>query len=214
MPHTPERRLLLLRHGETVFNAERRMQGQLDTGLSANGAAQAERVADYLAVNEPGIGRIISSDLARARVTAETVGKRLGRPVELDERLRETHLGEWQGRTHAEIDAAHPGRRDLWRHDAEWAPAGGETRVAVAARMRTVVDDLLADDSWPGSTILLVAHGGAIAALTATLLGVPVSHYTMFNGLRNTAWVELTARTRPDGELGWYLGAFNAELLG
>ncbi len=207
------RRLLLLRHGQTTYNATRRMQGQMDTELSAEGIAQAERVAAHLGRHERGIRRIVSSDLRRAADTAEVAGRVLGVDVERDPRLRETRLGVWQGRTHGEIDEEYPGQRATWRHDATWAPPGGETRIEVAARMRSVVEDLLADDSWPGSTVLLVAHGGAIAALTASLLDVPVSHYTMFNGLRNTAWVELTAMPRPDGELGWYLGAFNAELV-
>ena len=212
--HEPARRLLLLRHGETVYNADKRMQGQLDTDLSEAGYAQAKAVAAHLGERERDIRRIVSSDLKRAHLTAIAAGEVLDLPVEVDERLRETHLGVWQGRTHGEIDTEYEGQRAQWRHDATWAPEGGETRVAVAERMRSVVDDLLADDGWPGSTVLLVAHGGAIAALTATLLDVPVSHYTMFNGLRNTAWVELSGKYRPDGELGWYLGAFNAELFG
>ncbi|MFO6504580.1 histidine phosphatase family protein [Corynebacterium freneyi] len=214
MESVAARRLLLLRHGETTYNATRRMQGQLDTELSEEGVAQAERVAAHVGRRERDIRRIVSSDLSRAAQTADVVGRVLGVDVERDSRLRETFLGQWQGRTHGEIDAEYPGQRATWRHDATWAPPGGETRVEVAARMRAVVDELLDDDSWPGSTVLLVAHGGAIAALTASLLDVPVSHYTMFNGLRNTAWVELTARPRPDGELGWYLGAFNAEVFG
>ena len=213
MDNVPARRLLLLRHGQTTYNATRRMQGQMDTELSAEGVAQAERAAAHLGRRERDIHRIVSSDLRRAAETAEAAGRVLGIDVERDSRLRETNLGDWQGRTHGEIDTDYPGQRATWRHDATWAPPGGETRIEVAERMRAVVDDLLDDDSWPGSTVLLVAHGGAIAALTASLLDVPISHYTMFNGLRNTAWVELTAKTRPDGELGWYLGAFNAELF-
>ena len=213
MDNVAARRLLLLRHGQTTYNATRRMQGQMDTELSDEGVAQAERAAAHLGRRERDVHRIVSSDLRRASETAEAAGRVLGVDVERDSRLRETNLGDWQGRTHGEIDSGYPGQRATWRHDATWAPPGGETRVEVAARMRAVVDDLLDDDSWPGSTVLLVAHGGAIAALTASLLDVPISHYTMFNGLRNTAWVELTAKTRPDGELGWYLGAFNAELF-
>ena len=213
MDNVPARRLLLLRHGQTTYNATRRMQGQMDTELSAEGVAQAERAAAHLGRRERDIHRILSSDLRRAAETAEAAGRVLGIGVERDSRLRETNLGDWQGRTHGEIDGEYPGQRATWRHDATWAPPGGETRVEVAARMRAVVDEVLDDESWPGSTVLLVAHGGAIAALTASLLDVPISHYTMFNGLRNTAWVELSAKIRPDGELGWYLGAFNAELF-
>ncbi|MDO5730330.1 histidine phosphatase family protein [Corynebacterium sphenisci] len=207
------RRLLLLRHGQTTYNATRRMQGQLDTALSAAGRRQAAEVGAHLGRAHPDITRILSSDLSRARETAEAVSAAVGVPVATDPRLRETRLGAWQGRTHADIDAEFPGLRARWRHDPTWAPPGGETRVEVAARMRAVVDELLAGyPDWPGNTVLLVAHGGAIAALTASLTGVPISHYTMFNGMRNTAWVEFTGKPRPDGELAWYLGAFNARV--
>lgn len=211
----PARRLLLLRHGETTYNATRRMQGQMDTALSDLGTAQARAVATHFGQVERGIRRIIASDLSRAHETALAVGRELGLDVAVDPRLRETNLGAWQGMTHGEIDEAEPGMRWRWRNDPTWAPEGAETRIEVAARMRSVVDELMeTDDDWPGSTTLLVAHGGAIAALTGALLGVPQPMLTMFNGLRNTAWVELEARTRPDGALGWYLGAFNARLTG
>lgn len=209
----PARRLLLLRHGETTYNATRRMQGQMDTTLSDTGRAQARAVAGYFSGAERGIRRILSSDLSRAHDTARAVAEVLDLDVTVDKRLRETNLGAWQGMTHDEIDAAEPGMRWRWRNDPGWAPRGAETRVEVAARMRAVVDELMAaDPDWPGTTTLLVAHGGAIAALTGSLLAVPEDQLTMFNGLRNTAWVELEARTRPDGALGWYLCAFNARL--
>ncbi|MBV7294989.1 histidine phosphatase family protein [Corynebacterium sp. TAE3-ERU12] len=206
------RRLLLLRHGQTSYNATRRMQGQLDTQLSDVGLRQADNVAAHFAARDFGISRIISSDLSRARMTAQAVGKQVGVDVTTDPRLRETRLGDWAGQTHHEIDADYPGQRAHWRHNPGWAPPGGETRFEVAQRMRVVVDELLANYAeWPGHTVLLVAHGGAIAALTASLTDLPKSHYMMFNGMRNTAWVELSAKLRPDGELAWYLDAFNCE---
>src|SRR5699024_2188139 len=124
--HEPARRLLLLRHGETVYNADKRMQGQLDTDLSEAGYAQAKAVAAHLGERERDIRRIVSSDLKRAHLTAIAAGEVLGLPVEVDERLRETHLGVWQGRTHAEIDTEYEGQRARWRHDATWAPEGGD----------------------------------------------------------------------------------------
>ncbi len=207
------RRLILLRHGETTYNATRRMQGQMDTVLSDTGLAQAEAVGQHFAGFQPPIRRIISSDLQRAYRTGLAVAAQCGVGVEQDKRLRETDLGSWQDRTHGDIDAEFPGLRYRWRHDPNWAPEGAETRMQVAVRMKSVVDDLLAsDEQWPGSTILFASHGGAIAALTAALMDVPESHYTMFNGLRNTAWVSLEAKQRPGGRLGWYLNAFNASV--
>ncbi|MGD7002081.1 histidine phosphatase family protein [Corynebacterium halotolerans] len=227
------RRLILLRHGQTDYNATRRMQGQLDTDLSEVGRAQATAVAHLL--KDERIVRILSSDLTRAHDTALAVGDQLRLDVEVDQRLRETDLGKWQACTHAEVDAAHPGARAQWRHDATWAPPGGESRVAVARRARPVVEELMTSfGEWEGATVLIVAHGGTISALTSSLLGLDISQYPMFSGLGNTRSSQLTARPRflpggtdADGEsepappvarftpetVGdpqWYLDAWNA----
>lgn len=210
-PGDRPRRLIMLRHGETSYNATKRMQGQLDTELSEVGRAQAAAVAKYFSVAEPNLTRIISSDLSRAADTAAAVSAATGVAVVHDQRLRETNLGIWQAMRYDEIDRDYPGMRDRWQHVGDWAPEGGETRKSVALRVRGVIDELYDDTSWPGNTFMLVAHGGAIAAATASLLGVPDTHFTMFNGLRNTAWIELEARVRDTGELRWYLVASNAE---
>ena len=103
------RRLVMLRHGQTEYNAGSRMQGQLDTELSELGRDQAVAAAEVLAKRQPLL--IVSSDLRRALDTAMALGERSGLPVEVDTRLRETHLGDWQGMTHLEVDAAAPGAR-------------------------------------------------------------------------------------------------------
>ncbi|MGC1804929.1 MAG: glucosyl-3-phosphoglycerate phosphatase, partial [Mycobacterium sp.] len=123
------RRLVMLRHGQTEFNLSSRMQGQLDTELTELGRAQAVAAAAALAKDQPLL--VVSSDLRRAYDTAIALQERIGIPVRADERLRETHLGDWQGMTHAEIDAVAPGARLAWREDATWAPHGGESRVDV-----------------------------------------------------------------------------------
>ena len=126
------RRLVMLRHGQTDFNLGSRMQGQLDTELSELGRAQAVAASEALAKRQPLL--IVSSDLRRAYDTAVALGEHTGLRVQVDDRLRETHLGDWQGMTHAEIDTKAPGARLAWREDATWAPHGGESRVDVAAR--------------------------------------------------------------------------------
>ena len=126
------RRLVLLRHGQTEWNAGSRMQGQLDTDLTELGREQAGAAAEVLAKRQPLV--IVSSDLRRALDTATALGERSGVHVAVDERLRETHLGDWQGLTHLEVDDAAPGARLAWRDDARWAPHGGESRVDVADR--------------------------------------------------------------------------------
>ena len=176
------RRLVLLRHGQTEHNADSRMQGQLDTELSDLGRAQARRVADLIAALNPRL--LVSSDLRRARDTAVAVGEACGMDVRTDPRLRETYLGDWQGHTHQEVDSAYPGARKVWRADANWAPPGGESRVQVAARAVPLVQELEAElPDWGRRPVVLIAHGGVIAALTATLLDLPVTHWPVIGGI-------------------------------
>ena len=208
-----QRRLILLRHGETEYNATSRMQGQLDTVLSDRGVAQAHAAAKEL--RGLGISKIVSSDLMRAKHTADVVGADLGLPVGVDTRLRETHLGDWQGKTHSEVDNEHDGARAVWRTDASWAPPSGESRLEVAARAREVVDELMRDyRQWDDSAVLLVAHGGTIAALTASLLGFVVAQYPALKGLGNANTARLVAMPRLDDPLAirWYLEAWNRGL--
>ena len=206
------RRLIMMRHGQTTYNAGRRMQGQLDTKLSSEGLSQARTAANW--VVGMGITKIISSDLSRARTTAEIIGEKLGLDVELDPRLRETHLGAWQGLTHQEVDESFVGARAAWRHDPAWAPPEGESRLDVAERARPVVDKLMCDADWDDSAVLLVAHGGTISALTSNLLGLEHSQYPLLKGLNNTHTAQLSARPRLGGDgswddAQWYLEAWN-----
>ncbi|AWB84502.1 histidine phosphatase family protein [Corynebacterium liangguodongii] len=208
------RRLILLRHGQTDYNATRRLQGQLDTTLSDVGVAQARAAAER--AKGLGVIRIVSSDLVRARRTAEIVAEALGLGVSLDARLRETHLGDWQGKTHAEVDSWREGIRDYWRNNPGWAPPSGESRLDVARRARPVVDELMdAEEKWDGAAVLLVAHGGTISALTSNLLDLGEAQYPLFKGLNNTATSQLAAVPASGGEPGsvtWYLEAWNREL--
>jgi probable phosphoglycerate mutase len=210
------RKLVMLRHGQTEFNAGSRMQGQLDTHLSELGRAQAVAVADMLGKRHPLL--IVSSDLLRAYDTAVVLGERTGSPLVVDERLRETHLGDWQGMTHSEVDDAAPGALIEWRNDATWAPHGGESRIDVAARSVPVVAELVASQSdWgadePDRPVVLVAHGGLIAALTARLLGLPVDNWPALGGLGNASWVQLSGHSDDDAaleDISWRLDVWNA----
>jgi glucosyl-3-phosphoglycerate phosphatase len=210
------RRLVMLRHGQSGFNAGNRMQGQLDTELSDLGRDQTVAAAEVLAKRQPLL--IVSSDLRRALDTAMTLGERSGLPVEVDTRLRETHLGDWQGMTHLEVDAAAPGARLAWRNDATWAPHGGESRVDVAARGLPLIAELVADQTeWgtdePERPVVLVAHGGLIAALTAALLKLPVDNWPALGGMGNASWVQLSGHADGDAEFAdirWRLDVWNA----
>jgi broad specificity phosphatase PhoE len=201
------RRLILLRHGQTDYNVTGRMQGHLDSVLTSVGHEQAAAAAPVLAALEP--DRVVSSDLQRAVDTAEVVGAACGLPVKFDARLRETHLGEWQGHTVAEIDGDYPGAIAAWRSDPTWAPPGGESRVAVVARSRPVVDELdaeFADSDEASSTVLLVAHGGLIAGLVTGLMDLPTEVWPSFGGLGNCRWAVLARRA---DHPRWRLAGYN-----
>lgn len=206
------RRLVLLRHGQTEWNAGSRMQGQLDTDLTDLGREQAAAAAEVLAKRQP--VTIVSSDLRRALDTATALGERAGVAVRVDERLRETHLGDWQGLTHIEVDALAPGARLAWRDDARWAPHGGESRVDVAARSVPLVQELLAAESDWGTDgydrpVVLVAHGGLIAALTGALLDLPVDNWPVLGGMGNASWAQLSGHV-VDEAIKWRLDVWNA----
>jgi broad specificity phosphatase PhoE len=212
------RRLVMLRHGQTDFNAETRMQGQLDSELTDLGRDQAVAAAEVLAKRQPLL--IVSSDLRRALDTAMTLGERSGLPVVVDTRLRETHLGDWQGMTHAEVDAASPGARLAWRNDARSAPHNGESRVDVAARAMPLIAEIVAEQiEWgsdePERPVVLVAHGGLIAALTAALLKLPVDNWPALGGTGNASWVQLSGHSQTDDgadldDIRWRLDVWNA----
>ena len=204
------RRLVMLRHGQTEYNAGSRMQGQLDTELSDLGREQAVAAAEVLAKRQPLV--IVSSDLRRALDTAVALGERSGQPVLVDTRLRETHLGDWQGMTHLEVDASAPGARLAWRDNARWAPHGGESRVDVAARSMPLVAELIAAQTeWgvdePERPVVLVAHGGLIAALTAALLELPVDNWPVLGGMGNASWVQLSGHSKAGRVAGRSAGA-------
>jgi broad specificity phosphatase PhoE len=153
-------RLILVRHGESTWNAEELLQGQLDPPLSERGREQSTALAAILN-GVPG-DRVISSDLGRARETAELLGLR---PAWFDPRWREIDVGEWGGRPAAEIDAQ-GSELTNWRGGPRRAPSG-ESWEDFAARVAGAVDELIeAGGPW-----LVVCHGGCIRAAVAHVTG-------------------------------------------
>jgi 2,3-bisphosphoglycerate-dependent phosphoglycerate mutase/probable phosphoglycerate mutase len=200
------RRIVLLRHGQTEFNLDGRMQGHLDTKLTEDGQAQAAAAAPVLA--DIPLDRIISSDLSRAHETALAVAACVGLPVTTDVRLRETNLGQWQGSTTREIEQGSPGSIGAWRADPRWTPPGGESRVDVVARSLPLVEELDAEfaDDPEARAVLFVAHGGMIAGLTCGLLDLPETSWPVIGGMGNAKWAIVARR---DDHPRWRLSGYN-----
>jgi glucosyl-3-phosphoglycerate phosphatase len=195
--------LILLRHGETDWNVERRMQGHRDIGLNEAGLRQAVDAALSVAALDPQV--IISSDSTRARDTAATVAKICGLDVALDERLRETSMGDWEGLTRDEVVATWPDEWERWRTTSPHAcPPGGESRAQVARRAAEAVSEL---DTGEDQRALLVSHGGLIVGLTGRLLELPDHSWATLIGIGNCHWVILH---RYAG--AWRLHSYNAGL--
>jgi probable phosphoglycerate mutase len=165
-------RICLARHGETNWNLERRVQGQLNIPLNVKGFAQAEALARELAPER--FDRIYSSDLQRALRTAEPVATRLGLPIVTSDRLREKHDGEWQGMITHEVERLFP--REYATHRQRQPdftiPGGAESLARFAARVRAELEAIA--ERHPGETLLIVAHAGVldIAYRLATGLGL------------------------------------------
>ena len=168
--------LILVRHGETAWNTERRWQGQLDIPLNGKGQWQARRVAQALA-DRP-ITRLISSDLQRAHATAKSIAAVCGRPVTTDRRLREMSFGAWEGLTYSEIMDSDAESYKQWKENpAANTPSGGEGLEAAARRVGQVWREIEQVDA---ETIVLVSHGGTLRILLRYLLGLPPEAYWQF----------------------------------
>ncbi len=155
-------RVIAIRHGETAWNAQTRLQGQLDIELNDAGRRQAQQVADALA--DAGISTIYTSDLLRAAQTAEAIAGRCGLALQRDAGLRERHFGVFEGHTLSELDQRWPEAAQRWRNrDIDFSPEGGETLVDFSARSVACAARLAA--RHPGQTIALVAHGGVLDCL-------------------------------------------------
>lgn len=202
------RNLVLLRHGQTDHNINGRMQGHLDSVLTDIGRAQAEAVAPAIAALKPDL--VISSDLSRAVDTAEQVSAATGLPIKLDERLRETHLGDWQGLTVTEVEEFYPGAIAQWRADPGYAPPGGESRFEVVRRSMPVIEELDEELDGPSdSTVVLVAHGGLLAGLVCGLLALPAAAWPAIGGMGNCHFASLARRT---DHPRWRLTGYNIGL--
>lgn len=187
-------RIFLIRHGEVLWNHEHAYAGQTDLPLNELGLAQAETVADFLA--NKGITGVYSSDLMRARQTAEATGNRIGLPVTTVRALREVNYGEWEGLTEAEIAAQYPETYPEWRlNAANVRIPGGETFAELKDRAYPAFTEIALSQSE--GNIAIVAHKSVNRTILCHLLGADVNRYRSIaqeNACTNTIQVRDSSR--------------------
>ena len=180
---------MLWRHGQTVWNAERRFQGQSDIPLDEVGQAQAGRAARLLAALRPDL--IVASDLSRAAQTAAPLSRLSGLEVTLDKDLRERSGGRWEGLNDTEIRTRYPAEH------ASWTPPDGEPSALVAERVAGALLRVAEAVSGPAMTTglaVVVSHGAALRLGMSRLLGMPEELFGVLGPLSNCSWSVLGRR--------------------
>jgi glucosyl-3-phosphoglycerate phosphatase len=193
------RRVVCLRHGQTLWNVEHRFQGHSDIPLDETGIAQATRAASLLAALRPSM--IVSSDLQRAFDTASALARVTGLNVMVDKDLRERGGGQWEGLTREEISAGWP------REFAAWEAPGGEEVGDVADRVASAVRRWAAQVDSDG-LLVVASHGAAIRLGIAKLMNLPQELWPALGGLGNCSWSVLE-----ESRKGWRLLEHNAGTL-
>ncbi len=162
--------LLLIRHGETQWNADGRIQGHRDIGLSPRGLRQAQLLAQFLA--RESIDAVFASDLSRARDTALPLAQSLGRALQTDARLRERSFGLFEGHTYDEAQSNWPHEYAIWmRREPAHAVPGGESYLAARARVLACLGEIVG--AHAGGTVAVVTHGGVLDVVYRAAFGIP-----------------------------------------
>ena len=163
--------LIIVRHGETEWNLNGRIQGHLDSPLTKSGRAQAEAIASRLQAIE--INALYSSDLGRAYATAQIISNKTGHHILTDKRLRELHLGKFEGLTEGEVRKQYPDEFVYLRNaELDYIYPGGESKGQFSARLISCLEELM--EKHYGGQILVITHGGALSRLMRHALGLPV----------------------------------------
>ena len=165
--------MVLIRHGESEWNAVGRWQGHSDIGLSSLGRCQVATTAEFLARHERDVRMIVASDLVRVTETAEPAARALDMDVHLDRRLREIDVGWWSGLTTDEIRDRDPDLYAAYRAGRDVARGGGETDAQLRSRVTAAVEDLRT--RCPSGTLLVFSHGGPVRSVVAAALGLPAN---------------------------------------
>lgn len=192
-------RLVAIRHGETAWNAQSRLQGQLDIPLNALGRAQAARLGP--ALQHEGLAAVYASDLSRAWQTAQALAAPLGLTVQADAGLRERCFGTLQGLTYDEIDRQWPELARRWRRrDPDFAPDGGESLVRFQDRCLSAARRLAA--AHVGQAVALVCHGGVLDCLYRVATGIALDAPRSWT-LRNAGINRLLVTPQGFTLVGW-----------
>lgn len=210
-------KLLLVRHGETEDNKNLVFQGQDGSGLNARGRDQAARLAARFVSSKIHPAALVSSDLDRAKETADILGRAIGLEATLDPDLREVFLGAWQGLNHEQIAARFPDEWAAWQRGEDVRRGGGETYADLGDRMTRAIDRITA--AHAGKVAAVVSHGAAIKIFVARVLGLGTEGLRTFRVASNTG-VTVVERS-PEGAarlLVWndasHLGDAVAEVIG
>ena len=202
-------RLILWRHGRTEWNVNGRFQGQADIALDEVGLDQAAQAARVLAEFKP--AALYSSDLSRAYQTATALAELVDLPIQTDKRLREIHVGSWEGLLGSEIRAQHPDLAERLRRgeDVRRSPTGESPRE-VAERMAEALGEI-AVTAPDGSTVVVVTHGLAGRVGSCRFVNLPFEHWRLMGGLANCAWISLD---RHRSGAYWRIEAYNTVVSG
>ena len=195
-------RIVLWRHGQTDWNVENRFQGHSDIALNAVGQFQVKHAAPLIAQMNP--TKIIASDLGRAVNTAKALSILVNLEIEIDNRLRETNGGNWEGKT-GEQNRAEDFTNFVRWIDGDDIPAGGigERRIEVMDRAVAAINDALKDKT--NQTLVVATHGGTARCVIGGMLKLPPTNFTAIGGLSNACWSILESSPR-----GWHLVEHNA----
>ncbi len=198
-------RIILWRHGRTEWNVDNRFQGQADIPLDSLGVEQAERTARMLAGFAP--SALYSSDLSRAYTTAAALAAITGLEIRTDKRLREIHVGSWEGLLGREVDAADPelARRLRAGEDVRRSPTG-ESPSEVAERMSEALTEI-AEAAEDHSTVVVATHGLSGRVGACRFVRLPFETWRLMGGLSNCAWVSID---RHRSGTYWRIEAYNA----
>jgi broad specificity phosphatase PhoE len=183
-------RLLLVRHGETVWNQENRWQGQADVPLSESGRIQARRLAERLLAEGRQVRAIYTSDLSRAVHTAEILGEVLGLPPLPEVGWREMNIGTWSGLTTTEVIARYASEWERLRAGEDLPRGGGETFAQFQGRILQSVERLR--EKHTGEQIVIVSHGGAVRAFLLHCRRLAMNQFRQIEKIGNTGISEVT----------------------